>query len=218
MEGRSFIQTAFSEVFNSQSPRCTWGWSCDIPPLTVSVTNGCAVSEGKKQGSEHRQRFWAVVVFLFCPKRFSLNPLCSSDSGGSQTINVKGIFSLLMRLILTQTRFSNARVCHRFLTRPPAAPQRLQQPQLRPLVERSAGGKQPVPSASRSGRASCPHPRGARARHDPHRPHSAPLPSPTRRRRPPLRRYPDTSQGSWLGEEAPCRTAWRRCGGGGSVS
>lgn len=32
-----------------------------------------------------------------------------------------------MRLILTQTRFSNARVCHRFLTRPPAAPQRLQQ-------------------------------------------------------------------------------------------
>lgn len=125
-----------------------------------------------------------------------------------------------MRSILTQRRFSNARFCHRLLTRPPAAPQRLQRPELRAQAERPAGGKRCVPSASRAGRAPCPHPRGAAVpRPGPaRRPHRAPPPSLTRRRRPPLRRCPVTSQGSWLGAEAPCRTVWRRCGGGGSVS
>lgn len=42
--------------------------------------------------------------------------------------------------------------------------------------------------------------------------------SPTRRRRPPLRRCSAASQGSWPGAEGLCRTAWRRCGGGGSAS
>lgn len=96
-----------------------------------------------------------------------------------------------------QNRLSNARVCARLLKRPLATPQGLQKP-----ARREGGGR--PPSALR------PLP--------PPRPHGAPPPSPTRCHHPPLRRCSATSQGSWYGAEALCRTAWRRCGGGGSVS
>ncbi|XP_074462822.1 thioredoxin reductase 2, mitochondrial isoform X2 [Larus michahellis] len=84
-------------------------------------------------------------MFLFLPKRPSLNPFCSSIWGGregiSQSSQVWGFFPSKRR-ILTQTRFSNAAVRARLLKKPLAAPQWLQKTELR------AGGSR-LPSALR---------------------------------------------------------------------